>query len=111
MEEGGNLNVLYLFTCFRYLRWYDMCLGGKIMKEKQKIQKLIDLILEEEQFLHDYWCSHKDCPEVSQGLGLINGMCDEHGESKWCEKNCKMLHETPKKNYEKCIRHWYLEED
>ena len=81
------------------------------MKKKQKIQKLIDLICEEEQFLHDYWCSHQGDPEVSQGLGFLMGMCDEHGGSKWCEKNCNMFHDTPKRNYEKCIRHWYLGED
>ena len=85
--------------------------GQTRMKNKQKIQKLIDLICEEEQYLHDYWCSHSDLPGVSEGLGFIMDMCDEYGGSEWCEKNCKMFHETPKKNYEKCIRHWYLEED
>lgn len=81
------------------------------MKKKQKIQKLIDLICEEEQELHDYWCEHRDSPDVTPGLGLICAMCDEHGESDWCEENCNMFHETPKKNYEKCIRHWYLKEE
>ena len=80
------------------------------MKKKQKIQKLIDLICEEEQFLHDYYDEH-GCGCACDELGLIMGMCDEHGESEWCEKNCGMFYGTPKKNYEKCIRHWYLGED
>ena len=81
------------------------------MKKKQKIQKLIDLICEEEQELHDYWSEHRDSPDVTPGLGLICAMCDEHGESDWCEENCEMFFDTPKRNYEKCIRHWYLGED
>ena len=82
-----------------------------MLKKKEKIQKLIDLIVEEEQFIHDYWCEHHGEPNVSEGIGFIMEMCDKHGGSGWCEKHCNMYHETPKKNYEKCIRHWILEED
>ena len=82
------------------------------MKKKEKIQKLIDLILEEEQYFHDDWCANHDKGgAVCEGLGCIIGMCDEHSGSGWCEKHCNMYFETPKKNYEKCIRHWYLGED
>lgn len=80
------------------------------MKKKQKIQKLIDLICEEEQYLHDFYDEHRSgC--ACDGLGFLEGMCDEHGESEWCDKNCEMFYDTPKRNYEKCIRHWYLGED
>ena len=80
------------------------------MKKKQKLQKLIDLICEEEQQNHDYYDEHKcGCP--TDTLGIIEGMCSEHAESEWCNSHCEMYYNTPKKNYEKCIRHWYLGED
>ena len=89
-----------------------LVVGQTRMKKKQKIQKLIDLICEEEQELHDNWDKHHEYNDnLPTDLICLEAMCGKHAGSEWCEKHCNMCYNTPKSEFEKCIRHWILEED
>ena len=63
------------------------------MKKKEKIQKLLDILSQEHEF-------------QQYGLCIMEQTCQEHYESKWCERNCK-----PQMDCRKCICHWILEEE
>ena len=74
------------------------------MKKKEKINKLIDLIVQEDKDLYEDY--KNGLTGHVTGIYPLEQMCEEHWDSDWCEENC----ECPT-NFRKCIRKWMLQED